>query len=703
MSKPKMKQRKLELPKMKQLKQKQSKLNHETKKKHASIAVKLIVSFMIPVLFVIVIGVASYQKASDSIVENYKSSSQQALVMTGKYMRFGLDSVEATAIQYIMDANNQKLLGGRLDSDMLEKNTVLKNISISMIAKQVSDAFIQDMHIISERESVISTSNGKYNNLYVEFLESPGGAYLKEDLDGAYWLGTDDFIDEKLKLKKEDYVLRYVRGFTSSKAALIIDISSKTVKEILGDLDFGDGSIISVVTNDGREVNLSQENESVFSSEQFYKESADSSEVNVSKDVIWNGNKYLYISTKIGNTGAMVCALIPESSILEQVNGIKMLTIALVLLACFVAVLVGVGISAGIQKVIHYIINELKKVSEGNLMVQLKVKRKDEFLTLSSGINDMVNNMRGLIEKVKSQSNSVSVTSEEVRKSSEVFSEATRNITDAINEIQQGVNQQAGDAESCLLQMDDLSNKIEVVNGKTNEISAIANNTKESITQGMDTMQQLNEKARSTSEITTRIINNIEVLEEKSLSISKIVGTINGIAEETNLLSLNASIEAARAGEFGRGFSVVADEIRKLADQSVHAVHEIEGLIGEIQTQTKDVVMIANEAENVVKDQETAVTNTERSFVDMNCHVEKLVNNVDMILENIHNIEDSKVKTLMAIENISAVSQQTAAASMSVNETTTRQLDAVHTLNNLSIELDDNAKALEQVIHQFKV
>jgi methyl-accepting chemotaxis protein len=359
--------------------------------------------------------------------------------------------------------------------------------------------------------------------------------------------------------------------------------------------------------------------------------------------------------------------------------------------------------AAGIQRVIHYIIVELKKVSGGNLTVQLKVKRRDEFLTLSNGINDMINNMRGLIENVKAQSSSVTGSSIQVRDSSEVFSKATREITEAINEIQQGVNQQAGDAESCLIQMDDLSKKIEVVNGKTNEISGIANDTKESIIQGMDTMHVLNEKAQSTSEITARIINNIEKLEQKSMSISKIIGTINGIAEETNLLSLNASIEAARAGEFGRGFSVVADEIRKLADQSVCAVHEIEGLIQEIQTQTKDVVKIANEAENVVSDQETAVNNTEKSFNDMNHHVERLVNNVGMILENVHNIETAKVQTLMAIENISAVSQQTAAASMSVNETTNHQLDAVNTLDRLSKELDENAQTLENVIHQFIV
>lgn len=420
-------------------------------------------------------------------------------------------------------------------------------------------------------------------------------------------------------------------------------------------------------------------------------------------DVIWQGKNYLFLYKKIGTSGAMVCALIPQETIVSQVSGIKQITILLVLLSCVIAVLVGLKISMGIQGIIRYIIEELRHVSEGDLTVQLAVNRKDEFLTLSNGINEMISNMRALIEKVKVQSSSVMESSQQVRDSSEVFSHATKEITTAINEIQLGVNQQAGDAENCLIQMDDLSGKIELINGKTREINKIANETKESIQQGITTMRTLSSKANSTSEITSRIIQNIEMLEEKSQSISKIVATINGIAEETNLLSLNASIEAARAGEHGRGFAVVADEIRKLADQSVDAVHDIEELIGSIQIQTQEVVLIANEAESVVTEQESAVHDTEKSFDDMNHHVEHLVNNVDMILENVQNVEHAKIQTLTAIENISAVSQQTAAASQSVSETTQEQLNAVNALNSLSRELGENAGTLEDVIQKFKV
>lgn len=278
--------------------------------------------------------------------------------------------------------------------------------------------------------------------------------------------------------------------------------------------------------------------------------------------------------------------------------------------------------------------------------------------------------MRGLIEKVKVHSSSVMSSSEQVTKASEVFTNSTRGISESMNEIQMGVTQQAQDSENCLLQMDNLSEKIQIVSNKTTEISEIAAETKDSVTLGIDSMNALNTKTKETTKITEEIKNNIGVLEDKSKSISRIVETINSIAQQTNLLSLNASIEAARAGEMGRGFTVVAEEIGKLADQSVKAVKEIEGLIKEIQLQTKNAVNVANQADNIVAEQEIAVNNTEQSLKKLSINVEKLIDNVGMITENIMNIDTARAGTLSAIENISAVSQQTAAAAISVSDST---------------------------------
>ena len=144
-------------------------------------------------------------------------------------------------------------------------------------------------------------------------------------------------------------------------------------------------------------------------------------------------------------------------------------------------------------------------------------------------------------------------------------------------------------------------------------------------------------------------------LERKSSSIGEIINVINEIADQTNLLSLNASIEAARAGDAGRGFAVVASEIRKLADQSKESVNNIISIIEGIQEDTHKAVNIAREAEEVLRLQENAVSNTTQSYLNINDSVENLVVQLRQIIENVDNIEEARVSTLGAIESISAV------------------------------------------------
>lgn len=678
---------------------------HVTKahiKARYGIVVKLISSFIIPVAFVIIIGAVSYSTASKAIISNYEDASLQSMVLTSKYINFGFNSVKAKSLQYIADSDLKSYLSGIKDT--VDEFTTKKNIRNRISTGKMADDFIANIHIITKEKGVMTTANKSKEGMYEGFLATEDGKQLAKKSNSSYWLGSDAYLDESFDVDTSSYALRYIAGFLENDAFVVFDISTSAINDILCNMDFGEGSIVAFISGDGREtvpVLEGQEFDPIFTDKDFYKALQDTKEPNYSDNVTYDGKDYLFIGSKVGLNGATACALIPYNNIIEKVKKIKELAIALVVASVIIAVLVGFFVAAGIKQAIQHIIVELEKVSGGDLTVVMKVKSKDEFNVLSNGINRTIDNMRILIEKIKTQSNSVKISSDKVTNASDVFAKATQGISESINEIQAGVTQQAQDAENCLLQMDKLSEKIQIVSGKTDEISKIAAETKDSVITGIDSMTALNEKAKETSKITARVINNIEVLEEKSRSIGKIIVTINEIAGQTNLLSLNASIEAARAGEAGKGFTVVAEEIKKLADQSMKAVKDIEALIKEIQLQTKNTVSIANEADSVVTEQEAAVNRTECSLKNLSVNVEKLISNVDMITANIANIDTARAGTLSAIENISAVSQQTAAATMTVNETTSGQINAVMSLNDLSKELDENAQALETVVQQF--
>ena len=315
----------------------------------------------------------------------------------------------------------------------------------------------------------------------------------------------------------------------------------------------------------------------------------------------------------------------------------------------------------------------------------------------------MTDSMKGLINKTKDLSTTVSESSMQVTTSANTFTEATREISAAIDEIEQGVNQQANDSENCLQQMDKLSQKIENVSQNTLEMETIAQDTKVAVVSGADKMKELEIKTDSTDTVINQVVEEIVTLEKKSIAIGNIVSVINDIAEQTNLLSLNASIEAARAGDAGRGFAVVADEIRKLADQSANSVAQIHNIISEIQNSVKTTVQHVHAAGENMKQQKVAVDDTEKTFEDINHRVEQLVNNIKTITMSIAEIEGARINTLLAIESISAVSEENAAASTAVNETSKDQLKQVDMLDQAAKALDCNAKELVDAVQQFRV
>lgn len=678
-----------------------------------SIGVKLIASFLIPVFFGIVIGVFSYSLASKSIISNYRKSSLQSISMTSEYIQFGLQSVDNVAERYTFDTTMTKYFMGAYQIDARETQNAYKVINNAISTQKISDDFIEDILILSEKVGCVATSEKKDFKkenealIYQDFMGGTNGKSIAESRK-TVWISEDEVLDKAFITNTSSYGLRAVRKFLDSKTCIIVDISRANLEEIIGKLQLGKGSIVGFVTNEGREIISSNikdldTSKEIFANKEFYQNGKEQEATSISKEVTYNGKQYLYLSSKCGETGASICALIPEATITSQVSKIRVLTVIIVLISCILAILIGLKITIGIQRVVAYIIKELDKISKGNLAIILRIKRKDEFNILANGINAMIERVRNLIVGVKEESGTVTDSSVKLIAASKEFTNATKDITNSIDEIEKGVNDQAEESVKCLNGMDELSKKIEVIYNKTNEISEVANNTKDSIAKGMNSIDLLEDKTNSTTSITKEIVKNIESLADRANSISKIVNTINEIADETNLLSLNASIEASRAGDAGRGFQVVATEIRKLADQSVAAVKEVESIIMSMQEQTKVAVNVANKATNIVSEQQVALSDTMDSFNTMQEHAETLLNNIGVILPQIGTIEEARKDMIIAISNISAVSEENAAASEVVNQTAIHQMETVDSLNTLANNLDNNSKNLEQKINEFTI
>ena len=673
---------------------------------HRRIATKLILAFMIPVACIVVLGVVSYNKAAGAIEDNYRSSATQTVDMMDRYMTTAMDNVQADFRNNLVDDEFKGLFSGNFASDPVKESSLRREWNTTLLKMPTSDEIYSNVYVLYDKKDVCITSTlVSKDGLYTEYKNSEQGQVATDKFTN-FWFGNKCSIDEVIGTDSSAYALRYAKWLTN-KSVIVADISYEYIMEILNTLDAGKGSYVGMVTNmDGQEVlsNLYELPENpVFVGSDFYTAAMESEEESGSKEVTYNGEDYLFIYSKIPSQDATICALVLNDTITAQAAEIGKITVVVVILAVIVALALGIVFASNMSGAIGYMCYKVQKVAEGDLTVSIKNKRKDEFMLLTDELGMMIKNIKHLITNVTTASDDLNIASDQVAESSRMFMQTSEGIQHAVSEIEQGVAKLDEDSADCLAQMDSLSEKIGAVTEGTGVIGGLAVETGESIKQGVESVSELTGTAQSTTEITTHVVEAIGVLETKTRSIGQIIGVINGIAEQTNLLSLNASIEAARAGEAGRGFSVVAEEIRKLADQSLGSAKQISKIVDEIIANMGEVVKVAKKAEDIVKLQEESVGNTTHSFNEMDGQVQTLVESLEGIKAGVNNMENARAATLGAIESISAISAETSACSTNVSDMAAKQMSAIHTLDEAANQLTARAEELTVLLQQFKI
>ena len=231
----------------------------------------------------------------------------------------------------------------------------------------------------------------------------------------------------------------------------------------------------------------------------------------------------------------------------------------------------------------------------------MNTTRKDEFGNLANDLDKMMESMQRLVSDMANFSNRVTNAAVNVSVASSEILDAVNGIYDITKLMEQGINDQRQDIEKSYAQMSNFAEQINEAYEDTRVVDELADNTQVTVKNGKDTVNELMKQVTSTAEITQNIIADIKQLQEHSKNIGTVVETINDIASTTELLSLNASIEAVRSGDAGRGFAVIAAEIRKLAEQSMNSVKSIEHMIVSIQNMTKKTSTLADTANDMLR------------------------------------------------------------------------------------------------------
>ncbi|MDP4093354.1 MAG: methyl-accepting chemotaxis protein [Bacillota bacterium] len=356
-----------------------------------------------------------------------------------------------------------------------------------------------------------------------------------------------------------------------------------------------------------------------------------------------------------------------------------------------------------VKRLVKRFNTEMEIIKQGDFSHLVDSKSYAVLNGVSSTVNIVLSDIRALIESFFHLSLSIIQASRKVSTTSQEASSSIEEISKTIDEIAKGASAQAAEAQQGVEVVEALSEQINLVyesyNGVMNETQKI--NSLNSA--GLESVSVLREKSEQNYSMSQKIFAVIEKLTDTSKEISTFVQSIESIAEQTNLLALNASIEAARAGEAGRGFVVVAEEVRKLADQSRQSTEEITNLVQSIHEESLLAVEAMENMKKVSQEQNLAVNSTDKAFADIANAMNLITDKVGEVNQAISKVQSDKNQVISAIENISSVSQQTAASSQEVAATTEHQLSAIDSMRVAAGELDTLVQDLDKKLKKYKL
>jgi len=355
-------------------------------------------------------------------------------------------------------------------------------------------------------------------------------------------------------------------------------------------------------------------------------------------------------------------------------------------------------------KKINVLIDGINQMAKGDFSKEVSFKSSTlEIHNAGNRLESLRERVKEILLKVKASSSSVDQVSSNLTSHGEMLASSSDSVVSAVEEIANGATEQAADATDAAESMDELSTGIDLTIESNTQTKSVADEATEKIKSSHQVIEKMNETTMHQKNTLSEASKKTEALSQVIESITGITNTIADIAEQTNLLALNASIEAARAGEHGKGFAVVADEIRNLAEETSQSTKEIRSKVESVQVTSTEVVESMEEIENSTKAQEAVGSEVTNTFEEINQSLLDVLKNIDLSTDYILKVVESKNIVNSKIENIVAVTEETAAASEEVNATIDEQHIAVTEISDLAKDLKTGITALNQNIKQFNL
>lgn len=382
------------------------------------------------------------------------------------------------------------------------------------------------------------------------------------------------------------------------------------------------------------------------------------------------------------------------------------LTISLIglsILILSILSVIGVWLLRSIQSSISVLKEGASIIGDGDLSYRVETNSKDEMGELAQTFNRMAEKMQKSMNEVKDAAEKLTSSSQNLAAVSEETTAQSDEVTEAISQVATGAQSQADHLQECTLLLSDVTGYIKETASISDEIASDAIRAENDGKAGSSIVHQLNTHSENFLELAQSLISEIQDASKQSKQINSIVETIQEIAGSTDLLALNAAIESARAGEAGRGFSVVASEVRKLAERSKNEALRIQQLV---KSMTNQMELLSKETvrfEQYRVDQVESVQQTEKAFSNIIQNVSQINGRISQVKSAISRVESANENLSEKLFEVSAISEESVATSEQVSASSIHQKEAIHQVNVAATELQEIALTLQEEVDQFSL
>ncbi len=408
----------------------------------------------------------------------------------------------------------------------------------------------------------------------------------------------------------------------------------------------------------------------------------------------------------INQTGWFLAITAESSDLLAPLKNMGRTSLIIGLIAVLLGLIIIYFVSIRIASPIVKLSLVTGKIADGDLtqdITNFKYNNKDEIGKLIQSTDKMLVSLRDIIKHVIDIITHLTSSSKELAETSEQVKDISGQVGNAIQEVASGAEKQSEQIEKTNYTIKNLLEQINQIQKMSKEMEKTANGVMGSISDGKNHISNSINQVNKVKEESQTVSGQINSLGKSSEKISEILKLINGIAAQTNLLALNAAIEAARAGEAGRGFSVVADEIRELAEESSKATEQISTLIGDIREGVNTTVERMQNSSAVVSESVNTIEKTGQSFNEISDSAASLTELIEEINQKAQDMTINSTQVEMVVNEVASVSQQTAANTEEVAASSQEQNAAVEEIADFVKRLANITSELSETIHKFKI